>query len=111
MNIKHIVVRRMIKVFFCLSLLSTSSLAQDVSDFTTEEANPLSMLDDITSSLLTDDQITLNDTGLPDPSEEDPGNGVPVDGGLSLLLAAGAAYGARRLRKTALEKKKAKGDE
>jgi hypothetical protein len=27
--------------------------------------------------------------------------GVPVDGGLSLLLAAGAAYGARKLRRTA----------
>lgn len=26
-----------------------------------------------------------------------PGNEVPVDGGLSLLLAAGAAYGGRRL--------------
>jgi hypothetical protein len=34
----------------------------------------------------------------------DPGDGdgsVPVDGGLSLLLAAGAAYGAYRLKKRA----------
>ena len=30
-----------------------------------------------------------------DPSVDDPA--VPVDGGLSLLLAAGAAYGGRRL--------------
>ncbi len=28
---------------------------------------------------------------------------VPVDGGLSLLLAAGAAYGARRLRRRGTE--------
>jgi hypothetical protein len=34
--------------------------------------------------------------------EKDPQDGdgaIPVDGGLSLLLAAGAAYGARRLRR------------
>jgi hypothetical protein len=32
-------------------------------------------------------------------SQDDPGDGdaVPVDGGLSLLLAAGAAYAGRRL--------------
>jgi hypothetical protein len=46
----------------------------------------------------------------PDPSEDlsgtpDPGNDVPVDGGLSLLLAAGAAYGAGRLRRKARESK------
>jgi hypothetical protein len=41
----------------------------------------------------------------PDPSEDLAGEAgppqpsdVPVDGGLSLLLAAGAAYGVRRLR-------------
>jgi hypothetical protein len=35
-----------------------------------------------------------------DPAGTDNGNpgGIPVDGGLSLLLAAGAAYGVRRLR-------------
>ena len=34
-------------------------------------------------------------------NEMDDGDGqfIPVDGGLSLLLAAGAAYGARRLRR------------
>lgn len=31
-----------------------------------------------------------------EPSTDDPA--VPVDGGISLLLAAGTAYGARRLR-------------
>ena len=34
-----------------------------------------------------------------DPSVNDPAEGVPVDGGISLLLAAGAAYGARRLKR------------
>lgn len=38
-------------------------------------------------------------SGLDDPSIDDPA--VPVDGGLSLLLAAGAAYGAGRLRRKA----------
>jgi len=33
-----------------------------------------------------------------DPSIDDPAD-IPVDGGLSLLLAAGAAYGARRLKR------------
>ena len=32
-----------------------------------------------------------------DPSADDPA--APLDGGITLLLAAGAAYGARRLRK------------
>lgn len=46
-------------------------------------------------------------TSEPEPTEDltggppQPGNDVPVDGGLSLLLAAGAAYGAGRLRRRA----------
>ena len=32
-----------------------------------------------------------------DPSADDPA--APVDGGISLLLAAGAAYGVRRLKR------------
>ncbi len=54
--------------------------------------------------------FTLDPGGIFDPGdpgegivvENDPLDGdgvVPVDGGLSLLLAAGAAYGARRLRR------------
>lgn len=44
-------------------------------------------------SLLSDDIIST-------PGDTDDGDGtVPVDGGLTLLLAAGAAYGARRLRR------------
>lgn len=39
-------------------------------------------------------------TGEETPSNpEDPGPGVPVDGGLGFLLAAGLGYGAKRLRK------------
>ena len=44
-------------------------------------------------SLLSDDLISASD----DPLDGD--GTVPVDGGLTLLLAAGAAYGARRLRR------------
>ena len=39
-----------------------------------------------------DGDVTPSTPDLPDP-------GVPVDGGLSLLLAAGVGYGANRLRK------------
>lgn len=35
----------------------------------------------------------------------DPGSSVPVDGGLSLLLAAGAAYGGRRLYRKGTKKR------
>ncbi len=43
----------------------------------------------------------------PDPGGENPSGdpGVPVDGGLSLLLAAGLGYGANRLRKKREEKR------
>lgn len=44
-----------------------------------------------------------------DPSTEDPGEAVPVDGGISLLLAAGVAYGAKKIvqlrRKDILKKR------
>ena len=36
-------------------------------------------------------------TGGPTPGTQQPA-AVPIDGGVSLLLAAGAAYGLRRLR-------------
>ena len=40
----------------------------------------------------------LASTDPDDPSLNDPAEGVPVDGGISLLLAAGAVYGVRRLK-------------
>lgn len=45
----------------------------------------------------------LAQTGLEDPSPNDPA--VPVDGGISLLIAAGAVYGAGRFRRVSGEKK------
>ena len=42
--------------------------------------------------------VLFAQSGLDDPSVDDPA--VPVDGGLSLLLAAGAAYGVRRVRRS-----------
>ena len=39
-----------------------------------------------------------------DPSADDPA--APVDGGITLLLAAGAAYGARRLNRNREEEKR-----
>jgi hypothetical protein len=39
-----------------------------------------------------------------DPSTDDPA--APVDGGITLLLAAGAAYGARRLNMNKEDEKK-----
>jgi hypothetical protein len=47
-------------------------------------------------SLICVSPVLFAQTGPEDPSIDDPA--VPVDGGLSLLLAAGAAYGAGRLR-------------
>jgi len=101
-------------------LLSGSVASQDLPAVTGGEGSPLSMLDDLTSSLLADDQVLTNGTDIAsslledlpttdapggdpigtdspdDPSGQDPA--LPVDGGLSFLLAAGAAYGARRLQ-------------
>lgn len=48
--------------------------------------------------------LTAQSQLIPEPSDDligtpDPGSDVPLDGGLSLLLAAGAAYGMRRIRR------------
>ena len=37
-------------------------------------------------------------TGGPTPGTPPPATAVPIDGGVSLLLAAGGAYGLKRLR-------------
>lgn len=113
---------------YLLLFFTTSAVAQDVPMVTGGEGSPISMLDDLTSSLLADDQVISNGTdvtssllddlttnpsssGDPISTDTDPGDpsnidpAAPVDGGLSLLLAAGAAYGARRLRRGVREKK------
>ena len=41
-----------------------------------------------------DDLLATEDTPPPNPGQD-----VPVDGGISLLLAAGVAYGIKRTRK------------
>jgi len=41
----------------------------------------------------------------PNPWDDEPDAGVPVDGGLGFLLAAGLGYGANRLRKKREEKR------
>lgn len=53
------------------------------------------------SVLFSDDTPAFGDGGMATEDDGGPPNQglVPVDGGLSLLLAAGAAYGARRLRR------------
>ena len=67
--------------------------------------NIQSMLEPVGGDLVSgDDPMATDSPGDGGDGEEQ----VPVDGGLSLLLAAGAAYGARRLRKSTMEKKKAK---
>jgi hypothetical protein len=117
-------------VLSLLLILSASVYSQDLPAASGGRGSPLSMLDDLTSRLLAEDQVLtqgkdvastlledLKSTDVldgdpittfegseppppppppPPPSETDPS--VPVDGGLSLLLAAGAAYGAKRLR-------------
>jgi len=42
--------------------------------------------------------LLTSDEGLDTEGAPDLGGSVPLDGGVSLLLAAGAAYGLRRLR-------------
>ena len=49
--------------------------------------------------IMTLDELTSGDEGLATESDNVPSPGpLPVDGGLSLLLAAGALYGVRRVR-------------
>jgi hypothetical protein len=57
-----------------------------------------SLLEDISGPAIHDD----NALGGTSPQDLPADVGVPVDGGLSLLLAAGAAYGIRRLRKKSI---------
>jgi len=47
----------------------------------------------------------LASTDPDDPSLNDPAD-IPVDGGISLLLAAGAVYGVRRLKRVAGKEEK-----
>lgn len=42
--------------------------------------------------------LCLSLTALAQPEFEDNGDDVPIDGGISLLLAAGLGYGAKKAR-------------
>ena len=114
--------RSLLAILSCLLITTQAAVSQDLPMVTGEDSNPLMMLDDITQSLLADDQLAssgldvtkslledLGGGGAPagDPiapdAPGDPGNDpgtVPIDGGLSLLLAAGAAFGARRIKRS-----------
>lgn len=53
-----------------------------------------------TTSSSTSSCLTCGDDDPPPGADlGDPGTEVPIDGGLSLLLVAGAAYGAKRIHR------------
>lgn len=75
--------------FLSLALASQGAAQDDLSNGILEESPILSLLPEPGTGLLDDD---------PMDTENGPAPGdIPVDGGLSLLLAAGAAFGGRRL--------------
>jgi hypothetical protein len=104
-----------------IALLLSTLLTQAQDDLTSggllqQNNQLLDMLENGESGVLTlDPGMTFDPSNPSDPGDpiglNGPGDGgdgeglVPIDGGLSLLLAAGAAYGARRLRKGARERK------
>jgi hypothetical protein len=74
-NLQHTVFIISAALIFSLALFTNNAMAQD------------------------EDRLERNDPqdqGLNDPGR-DPDNPLPLDGGLSLLLAAGAAYGGKKL--------------
>jgi hypothetical protein len=96
-----------------LSAYTTAAQAQDelVSSIQelsglsgTEDGSPLQALITMEDLDLDGDETLGTESGGTTPPA--PGPAVPVDGGLSLLLAAGAAYGARRLHKAKAGKKR-----
>lgn len=97
---------------FALSAHSQDELIEGGSGITQLTENIDALLEPVDGGVLGGGLVSGDDPMETNLGEAGDGETqVPIDGGLSLLLAAGAAYGARRLRKTALEKKKAKGDE
>ena len=55
--------------------------------------------------LLLPTMLVLGQPGGDGDLSDDPDAAVPVDGGATLLLAAGMAYGTRRVRQSYLKKK------
>lgn len=93
------------RLFFAVFTAMTLSITVNGQD---EDAGPWSVIyegfgypgsdtDEGGSSTMGSEGSSSGVPGFDDDVEDY--NEVPVDGGLSLLLAAGAAYGARRLRR------------
>ena len=113
---RHNTIRMILPMLLCALAYTSPILAQEEAFI---DGNPVMALDDITQGLLADDAAAvtgsegvsslLDDLGgsagddpMGTDSPDDPSNidpALPVDGGLSLLLAAGAAYGVRRLKR------------
>jgi hypothetical protein len=80
--------KRLFAILSVAALIPTALTAQGYTFEETRIESPV--FPDLTGHLLDEDPIGTDN--------REPGD-IPVDGGLSLLLAAGAAYGARRLRR------------
>jgi hypothetical protein len=77
-NLHHTVLITSVTLILSFFLFTSSVVGQDLDRIESNEPrNP--------------DQNNLDDPG------RDPDNPLPLDGGLSLLLAAGAAYGGKKL--------------
>jgi hypothetical protein len=84
--------KRILAISVFIFLHSACLIAQDIDPVGGIVDPPVSS--DLNGQTLDEDPIGTDN--------REPGD-IPVDGGLSLLLAAGAAYGARRLRRRAVE--------
>ena len=50
--------------------------------------------------LLMTAEVRAQDPGMPGGPDYDPDKEVPIDGGMGILLAAGLAYGIRKIKET-----------
>lgn len=88
-------------LFVILINISTSALWARNADGDISGARPHSWITKAVHAirgLSSSQDLLRSDEGLETEGGPDMGPDVPVDGGVSLLLAAGAAYGLRRLR-------------
>ena len=96
--------RHFISRTFLLAILLTASTpalrAQDADELLTNGDQHGLLIDELPGigSLLPIEELLSTDESLATEAGPAPG-AIPVDGGLSLLLVAGAAYGVRRLRR------------
>jgi|694.fasta_scaffold111059_2 hypothetical protein len=92
-------VKTFLAILVALVWFSTASLAQDPDP----DPDPAPLFG---SQTIDDPTLTNNSDPIVTNNGIDPGGdpGIPVDGGLSLLLAAGAAFGARKLKRKSYPK-------